>query len=168
MSPNQNNSDSAWTGVLRNPMAPAIAAVCTKRAQNLAAMQKEWLEMLEHARRGWAAHLEAEAKLGSPRPFPMLLEGVAKGGGGWSEVHECVYDDRRERKRAWRLLRRPHNRLVVGLITARSVVRTHRTTASDSIFAGASSFYHCGCFCQPLHSRQRSEKTAAELAATAL
>jgi hypothetical protein len=28
-------------------------------------MQKEWLETLERARRGWAAHLEAGAKLGS-------------------------------------------------------------------------------------------------------
>ncbi len=39
--------------------------MCTKGAANLAVVQKEWLEMLEHARRGWAAQLEAEAKLGS-------------------------------------------------------------------------------------------------------
>jgi hypothetical protein len=65
MSPNQNNSGSPWTGVLWNPMAPAIAAVCTKGAENLAAMQKEWLETLEHARHGWASHFEAEATLGS-------------------------------------------------------------------------------------------------------
>src|SRR6516165_2910370 len=33
------------------------------------------------------------------------LEGMAEVRGGWSEVHECVYEDRRQRKRIGRLLR---------------------------------------------------------------
>jgi hypothetical protein len=63
VSQNQSNFGFPWTGP--NPMAPNFAAMCTKGAENLTAMQKEWLETLEHARRGWAARLEAEAKLGS-------------------------------------------------------------------------------------------------------
>jgi hypothetical protein len=46
-------------------MSPDFAAMCTKGAENLVAVQKEWLETCEHAGRGWAAQLEAEAKLGS-------------------------------------------------------------------------------------------------------
>jgi hypothetical protein len=65
VSQSQSSSGSPWTGVLPNPMAPDFAAMCTKSAENLAAMQKEWLETLEHARRGWSAWLDAEAKLGS-------------------------------------------------------------------------------------------------------
>ena len=65
MTQNQTNSGTQWTGILPNPMASDFATMYTKSAENLSAMQKEWLEMLEHARSGWAARLEAEAKLGS-------------------------------------------------------------------------------------------------------
>jgi hypothetical protein len=75
---NHGDSGSPWTGVLRNPMAPALAAVCTKGAENLAAMQKEWLETLEHARRGWAAHFEAEATLGSDFATKAIYGGLLK------------------------------------------------------------------------------------------
>jgi hypothetical protein len=63
VSQHQGNSGPPWTGIL--PNLPDFAAIYTKGAENLSAMQREWLEMLEHTKSGWAARLEAEAKLGS-------------------------------------------------------------------------------------------------------
>jgi hypothetical protein len=65
VSKNQSSSGSPWTGIFPSQMSPDFAAMCAKGGENLAAVQKEWLETLEHARRGWAARLEAEATLGS-------------------------------------------------------------------------------------------------------
>lgn len=65
MSQNQSNSAFPWTGIIPNSMARHFAGVCTKSAEDLTAMQKEWVETLGHARRGQAEQVEAEAKLGS-------------------------------------------------------------------------------------------------------
>jgi hypothetical protein len=65
VSQTRSSNGFPWAGILSNPIAPDFSAMCTKGAENLAGVQKEWMETLEHARRGWAAHLEAEAKLGA-------------------------------------------------------------------------------------------------------
>jgi hypothetical protein len=56
---------SPWTGSLPNLMSPDFAAMYSKSAENLAAMQKEWMATLEQASRDWAARMNAEAKLSS-------------------------------------------------------------------------------------------------------
>jgi Phasin protein len=65
MSQNQSSAGSLWMGILPNLMSPNFAAMCKKSAENCSAMQKEWMETLEHANRNWVARLEAEAKLSS-------------------------------------------------------------------------------------------------------
>jgi hypothetical protein len=47
------------------PVSPNFAAICTKGAETFGAIQKEWLETLQHAHRDWVGWLEAETKLGS-------------------------------------------------------------------------------------------------------
>ena len=65
MSQNQSSAGSLWMGIPPNLMSPNFAAMCKKSAENCSAMQKEWMETLEHANRDWVARLEAEAKLSS-------------------------------------------------------------------------------------------------------
>ncbi len=87
MSQSQSSSGSPWTEVLPNPMAPDFAAMCAKGAENLAAMQKEWLETLEHARRGWLpgwTPRQSSAPISLPRwqppkQFPMQRRRIRNG-----------------------------------------------------------------------------------------
>ena len=60
----QQTTEDPLMGSLPNLVSPDFGTMCAKGMENLAAMQKEWLETVERTKRDWVVRLE-EGRLGS-------------------------------------------------------------------------------------------------------